>query len=98
MTTRARQPEARPSNDDASAFGGRFFFSVRFRGRVLPDREGVELSAETDVRGCARYLAEALARDGALAEVDLSGCAVEVTDASGALVAAVSASPRGSRP
>ena len=61
----------------------RFFFSVRFRDRLLPDREGVQLGAGTDLDVCARYLADRLAGDPGLAGVRLDGCAVEVSDARG---------------
>ena len=61
----------------------RYFFSVRVRDRVLPDREGVDLPAGANPADCARYLAEKLRADLARG-TDLAGCFVEVTDSTGA--------------
>lgn len=61
----------------------RYFFSIRVRDRVLPDREGVDLPQDADPKECALYLARKLRADDALAS-DLDGCFVEVKDSTGA--------------
>ena len=78
MPTPAEDPGTEPRPALA-----RYFFSIRYRDRVLPDREGVELASGADIRQCALYLADRLRNDGALAEVHLDGCAVEVSDGRG---------------
>lgn len=66
----------------------RYFFSIRVRDRVLPDREGVDLPDGADPKACALYLARKLRLDREIAS-DLAGCFVEVTDCGGAYVALV---------
>ena len=62
------------------AESARYFFSIRYRDRLFPDQEGIDLPAGSDLEACARYLADRLRNDRALAEIPLAGCAVEVTD------------------
>lgn len=63
----------------------RFFFSIRYRGRLMEDREGVRLPPKADLEACARYLAQRLREDGSIADLPLDGCAVEVSDETGVL-------------
>lgn len=66
-----------------------FYFSIRVRDRLLPDREGVDLAQGVDVRACAVHLAERLKDDPAISRIQLEGCAIEVTDAAGAYLLSV---------
>ena len=66
----------------------RYFFSIRVRDRLLPDREGVDLPAGSDPRQCALYLARKLRAEKVLSS-DLDGCFVEVNDSAGAHVALI---------
>ena len=66
----------------------RYFFSIRVRDRVLPDREGVELPEDADPRECALFLARKLRSEGGLTS-DLSGCFVEVKNDAGAHLALI---------
>lgn len=65
-----------------------YFFSIRVRDRLLPDREGVDLPAGTDPVACATFLARKL-RASLSIENNLAGCFVEVADAAGGHVAMV---------
>lgn len=80
--------EVEPSPGGHSA-PARFFFSIRYRDRLLPDQEGVELPANTNLDACARYLADRFCADSALPAQDLEACSVEVTDSGGTLLVAV---------
>lgn len=79
----------RANGEHALAERARYFFSIRYRDRLLPDHEGVELPPETDLESCARFLATRLRNDEAMADVELAGCAVEVTDRRGRLLLTV---------
>ena len=61
----------------------RYFFSIRYRERSLPDREGVELGDGVDLGKCALYLAARLRADTEVTEVQFPGCTIEVSDARG---------------
>jgi hypothetical protein len=71
----------------------RYFFSVRYRERVLPDRDGVELGSDVDLRSCASYLARRLQAEGGITELQFPGCVVEVADAGGKVLLSVPLPP-----
>lgn len=80
---------SRANGDQALAETARYFFSIRYRDRLLPDHEGVDLTPDADIESCARFLAQRLRNDDAMADVELTGCAVEVTDRRGRLLLTV---------
>ncbi len=61
----------------------RYFFSLRYRDRTLPDAEGVELQDDVDLGICANYLARRLRADATTADAPFPGCTIEVADARG---------------
>ena len=71
----------------------RYFFSIRYRDRVLPDAEGIELGSDVDLEQCALYLADRLQGDDALVEVQFAGCVVEVADTRGSVLLSVPVRP-----
>jgi hypothetical protein len=82
-----------PENDAMSAAGTRYFFSIRFRQRLLLDREGIQLPPGADLLACARYLADKLGGEGSLGRAELAECTVEVTDRFGTLLVREAVSP-----
>ncbi len=61
----------------------RYFFSLSYRDKTLPDREGVELQDDVDLGTCALYLASRLRTDTAIPEFQFPGCTIEVANARG---------------
>lgn len=64
----------------------RYFFSIRYRDRSVPDREGVELEDGVDLGQCALYLASRLRADTAITEAQFPGCMIEVSNGRGELL------------
>ena len=67
----------------------RYFFSISYRDKSVPDSEGVELPADVDLRRCAMYLAAKLRADTAIPAVQFPDCIIEVSNARGDLLLSV---------
>lgn len=61
----------------------RYFFSISYRDRNLPDREGVELPPDVDLRRCALYLADKLRGEAGSTAVPFPDCTIEVSNVQG---------------
>lgn len=64
----------------------RYYFSIRYRDKTVPDGEGVELDDAVDLGQCALYLAARLRADAAITEAQFPGCMIEVSNGRGELL------------